>query len=45
LLKTRKCLCRCIAKETKINLGYVKKSGSTQPALYSNYNFGALSAR
>jgi hypothetical protein len=45
LLKTRKGSSRCITEITKINLGYIKKSGSTKPALYSNNNFGALSAR
>jgi hypothetical protein len=45
LLKTRKRFCRCIAKITKIYLGYIKKSGSTKPTLYSNNNFGALTAR
>jgi hypothetical protein len=45
LLKLRKGFSRCITKITKINLGYIKKSSSTQPTLYSNNNFGALSAR
>jgi hypothetical protein len=44
-LKTGKGFSGCITKITKINLGYIKKPGSTKPALYSNNNFGALSAR